>query len=100
MEDFDHQSILVDSGSIVQCSKSRIWDLVWHPATIRGGIKKTVFFAFGQKGEGFRPIPKILIRKKLRWSKKGEGGPQFFWLKIRKEKQFFYASPKGEIWVL
>ena len=53
--------------------------------------KKCFFFTFGQKKGRSRPIQKILIRKKLRWSKKGEGGSVFL-LKVK--KNIFYASPK------
>ena len=57
---------------------------------IRGGIK-SVFFYFRSKEGGVSPNPKNPYQKKLRWSKKGEGGSVFL-LKVK--KNIFYASPK------
>ena len=52
-------------------------------------IKKTGSFLtiFRRKGGGSGPSQKNPYQKKLRWSKKGEGGSQFFLLKVK--KQFF-----------
>ena len=41
--------------------------------TLKGGIKNCFFFTFCQKGRGFRPIPKILIRKYSDFLTKGGG---------------------------
>ena len=49
--------------------------------SLRGGVKKKYcfFLTFGQKGGGVSANPKNPYQKKLRWSKKGEGGgSQFF----------------------
>ena len=47
-------------------------------------------------GGGVLPNPKNPYQKKLRWSKKGEGGVSVFLLKVKK-KQFFYGSPYVQI---
>ena len=47
-------------------------------------------------GGGVSANPKNPYQKKLRWSKKGEGGVSVFLLKVKK-KQFFYGSPYVQI---
>ena len=51
--------------------------------------KKTGIFLpfFAEKG-GVLPNPKNPYQKKLRWSKKGEGGSQFFFTKSKKKTVF------------
>ena len=47
-------------------------------------------------GGGVSANPKNPYQKKLRWSKKGEGGGLSFFTKSKK-KQFFYGSPYVQI---
>ena len=54
------------------------------------------FFLLSVKRGGASANPKNPYQKKLRWSKKGEGGGLSFFTKSKK-KQFFYGSPYVQI---
>ena len=74
----------------------------YNSCCVRGGIK-TVFFTFGQKEGGFRPIQKILIRKYSDFFDQ-RGLYQIFWHSLPKNGGFiikkncpfffYYFSPK------
>ena len=64
--------------------------------SIKNGIRDVgskADFPFCKRGGGVSANTKNPYQKKLRWSKKGEGGGLNFLTKSKKKQFFFYASP-------